>query len=43
MRSVFLSIHLVGNLKVYTGGELVKAFTGAKPKSVLLRAIEEYL
>ena len=30
-------------IQVYTGGELVKAFTGAKPKSVLLRAIEEYL
>jgi hypothetical protein len=25
------------------GGELVKAFKGAKPKSVLLKAIEEYL
>ena len=30
-------------IQVYVGGELVKAFKGAKPKSVLLKAIEEYL
>jgi len=28
---------------VYVGGELVKAFKGAKSKSVLKGAIEEYL
>jgi thioredoxin 1 len=30
-------------IQVFVGGEVVKSFTGAKPKSVLLRAIEEYL
>jgi thioredoxin 1 len=30
-------------IQVFVGGEVVKAFTGAKPKSVLLKAIEEYL
>ena len=30
-------------IQVYVGGELVKAFKGAKSKSVLLGAIEEYL
>lgn len=30
-------------IQVFVGGELVKSFTGAKPKSVLLKAIEEYL
>ncbi|MFT4165510.1 MAG: thioredoxin [Microlunatus sp.] len=37
--------HVLGlpTIQVYTGGELVKAFKGAKPKSVLLKAIEEYL
>ena len=30
-------------LQVYAGGELVKAFKCAKPKSVLLKAMEEYL
>jgi thioredoxin 1 len=37
--------HVLGlpTIQVYVGGELVKAFKGAKPKSVLLRAIEEYL
>jgi len=37
--------HVLGlpTIQVYVGGGLVKAFKGAKPKSVLLRAIEEYL
>jgi thioredoxin 1 len=37
--------HVLGlpTIQVYVGGELVKAFKGAKPKSVLLKAIEEYL
>ena len=30
-------------IQVYVGGELVKAFKGAKSKSVLLGAIQEYL
>ncbi|MCA0293763.1 MAG: thioredoxin [Actinobacteria bacterium] len=30
-------------IQVFVGGEVVKSLTGAKPKSVLLRAIEEYL
>ncbi|KAA9163996.1 thioredoxin [Amycolatopsis acidicola] len=30
-------------IQVYVGGEVVKAFKGAQPKSVLLGAIEEYL
>ena len=30
-------------IQVYVGGELVKAFKGAKSKSALLGAIEEYL
>lgn len=30
-------------IQVFVGGEVVKSFTGAKPKSVLLRAIEEYI
>jgi thioredoxin 1 len=37
--------HVLGlpTIQVYVNGELVKAFKGAKPKSVLLGAIEEYL
>jgi thioredoxin 1 len=37
--------HVLGlpTIQVYVGGELVKAFKGAKSKSVLTRAIEEYL
>jgi thioredoxin 1 len=37
--------HVLGlpTIQVYVGGELVKAFKGAKSKSVLLNAIEEYL
>lgn len=30
-------------IQVFVGGEVVKSFTGAKPKSVLVRALEEYL
>ena len=30
-------------IQVFVGGEVVKSFTGAKPKSVLLKAIQEYL
>ncbi len=30
-------------IQIFVNGEVVKAFTGAKPKSVLLKAIEEYL
>ena len=30
-------------IQIFVGGEVVKSFTGGKPKSVLLRAIEEYL
>ncbi len=30
-------------IQVFVGGEVVKSFTGAKPKSVLLKALEEYL
>ncbi|HSK34600.1 MAG TPA: thioredoxin [Propionicimonas sp.] len=30
-------------IQVFVGGEVVKSFIGAKPKSVLLKAIEEYL
>ncbi len=30
-------------IHVFVDGEVVKAFTGAKPKSVLLKAIEDYL
>jgi thioredoxin 1 len=37
--------HVLGlpTIQVYVGGELVKAFKGAKSKSVLKGAIEEYL
>ena len=37
--------HVLGlpTIQVYVGGEVVKAFKGAKSKSVLLKAIEEYL
>lgn len=37
--------HVLGlpTIQVYVNGELVKAFKGAKSKSVLLGAIEEYL
>ncbi len=37
--------HVLGlpTIQVYVDGELVKAFKGAKSKSVLLKAIEEYL
>jgi thioredoxin 1 len=37
--------HVLGlpTIQVYVGGELVKAFKGAKSKSALLGAIEEYL
>lgn len=37
--------HVLGlpTIQVYVNGELVKAFKGAKPKSTLLKAIEEYL
>lgn len=37
--------HVLGlpTIQVYVGGQLVKAFKGAKSKSVLTRAIEEYL
>ena len=30
-------------IQIFVGGEVVKSFTGAKPKSVLLKAIDEYL
>ena len=30
-------------IQVFVGGEVVKSFTGAKPKSVLLKAIEEFI
>ena len=30
-------------LQLFVGGEVVKSFTGAKPKSVLLKALAEYL
>ncbi len=30
-------------IQVFVGGEVVKSFTGAKPKSTLVRALEEYL
>jgi len=30
-------------VQVFVGGEVVKSFTGAKPKSTLLKALEEYL
>lgn len=30
-------------IQIFVGGEVVKSFQGAKPKSTLLRAIEEYL
>lgn len=30
-------------LQVFVGGEVVKSFTGAKSKSTLLKALEEYL
>lgn len=30
-------------IQVFVGGEVVKAFTGAKPKSILLKAIQEYI
>lgn len=30
-------------LQVYVAGELVKSFTGAKSKSALLKALDEYL
>lgn len=37
--------HVLGlpTIQLYVNGELVKAFKGAKSKSVLLGAIEEYL
>ena len=37
--------HVLGlpTIQVYVGGELVKAFKGAKSKSTLLNALEEYL
>lgn len=37
--------HVMGlpTLQVYDKGELVKAFQGAKSKSALLKALEEYL
>ena len=37
--------HVLGlpTIQVYVDGELVKAFKGAKSKSVLLNALEEYL
>ncbi len=37
--------HVLGlpTIQVYVDGELVKAFKGAKSKSTLLKAIEEYL
>ena len=37
--------HVLGlpTIQVYVGGEVVKAFKGAKSKSTLLKAIEEYL
>jgi thioredoxin 1 len=37
--------HVLGlpTIQLYVDGELVKAFKGAKSKSVLLNAIEEYL
>ncbi len=30
-------------IQIWVGGEVVKSFTGAKPKSILLKAIDEYL
>ncbi len=30
-------------IQVFVDGEVVKSFTGAKPKSVLLKAIEEFI
>ncbi|MFZ0529393.1 MAG: thioredoxin [Propionicimonas sp.] len=30
-------------IQLFVGGQVVKSFTGAKPKSTLLKAIEEYL
>lgn len=30
-------------IQVFVGGEVVKSFTGAKPKSILLKAIQDYL
>ncbi len=30
-------------IQVFVGGEVVKSFTGAKPKSVLLKALQDYL
>jgi thioredoxin 1 len=30
-------------IQVFVGGQVVKSLTGAKPKSVLLKAIAEYL
>ncbi|MDN5725557.1 MAG: thioredoxin [Propionibacteriales bacterium] len=37
--------HVLGlpTLQVYENGELVKAFKGAKSKSALIKALEEYL
>ena len=37
--------HVLGlpTIQVYVGGELVKAFKGAKTKSALVKALEEYL
>jgi thioredoxin len=37
--------HVLGlpTIQVYVNGEVVKAFKGAKPKSTLLGAIEEYI
>ena len=33
----------IATMYLYVGGEVVKSFTGAKPKSTLLKALEEYL
>lgn len=37
--------HVLGlpTIQVYAGGELVKAFNGAKSKSALIKALEDYL
>jgi thioredoxin 1 len=33
----------IPTLNVYQGGEVVKSIVGAKPKSALLRELEEFL
>lgn len=33
----------IPTLNVYSGGEVVKSITGAKPKPLLVRELEEYL